>query len=360
VDRTTFLLPSGAVLLLASMASCGLSLQGEQPVADGAAGGVDPADAGSDGAGTNYGGNDGGLFTIEDSGFYQNDAGFLVSVNAEAGTCDFNGTWGSLMTIDVAWAPQGLNVQAFILAPGSGQIKQWIKGVRVQHGDTLTDTTVVCGIALPDFKETASVGGETYGVVFPNSLFDNAYLPTFNVAATLSGLGTGATYRSTASAALLGLTMANPTTDPWPATVTTVTDPDKDGIPGVSIAVAQGGLYADVPVGIPGFFQPVIRANKLSVAIRQVTLVQGTVQDCDHISGTVTIPQIGGQYAINSHVVACEIDGNGGPCTTSGSSSQAAFVDNTQPVFTPSGTTTFQSARLPSNATCAAVRATLH
>jgi len=368
VNRSTYALACCAVLAAGLVASCGLSRVGEETVtADALGGGT--ADGGGDEIAVAYGGGDAGVPSFDDGGYYENDAGFLVSVAADAGTCDFNGTWASLLTINVSWAPMGFNVQAFILAPGSGQIKQWIKGVRVQKGSTLVDTTVVCGIDLPDFTGTSAVGGAAYGVVFPDSLFDDKYLPTFEVDGTLSGTGTGATYTTTAAAALLGVTTTSPTTDPWPATLEAnmVTDPDHDGHPGVTIDVAQGidpaksTYYSDIPVGIPALFQPVISADKLYVAIRQVTSVTGMVTDCDHISGAVTIAQIGGQPAINSHVLGCQLDADagGGQCTTSGSSSQASFVDNTQPVFTPSGTTTFQSARLPPDATCSTVRATL-
>jgi hypothetical protein len=72
------------------------------------------------------------------------------------------------------------------------------------------------------------------------------------------------------------------------------------------------------------------------------------------MSGTVAIPQIAGQYAINSHVLGCELL-DGGDCTDS----QAGFVDNTQPVFTPSGVTNFASVRLATGATCATLRGTL-
>jgi hypothetical protein len=281
------------------------------------------------------------------------------SSSGDSGACDFAGTWGSRLTIDVSWAPQGLT--SIILAPGTGQIKQWIKGVRVVSGKSLTDTTIVCGVALPDFQETAIAGSETYGVRFPNSLFDNGYLPSFTVNGTVSGFTAGSTYATTETAALLGLTLTNPTTAPWPSTVTTSVDSDKDGKPGVTIDVAQGSPYSDIPTEFPPFFQMPARAKELYVAIRQVTQVSGTVDDCDHASGTITIPQIqtsgsGGtsKYAIDSHVLGCMLE-SGADC----SASQASFVDNTQPVFTPSGTTDFHSLRLAAGATCADVRSML-
>ncbi len=277
--------------------------------------------------------------------------------DAGSAACNFNGTWASRLTIDVSWQPQGLN--SIILAPGTGQIRQWIKGVRVQTGMSTADATVVCGIELPDFQETAIAGGETYGVKFPDSLFDTldggyGYLPTFTVNAALSGLTPGSTYSTTTTAVLLGLTMTSPTTTPWPATISTQADMDQDTKPGITTAVAQGSTYSDVPTQIPPLFGQPARANKLYVAIRQVTIVTGTVQDCDHMAGTVAIPQINSKSAIDSHVMGCALSA-GGDCTTT----QASFVDNTQPVFTPSGATDFHSVRLATGATCADVRAAL-
>ncbi len=340
--------------------ACALDLSGEQFVNPD--GGIEPTGTGDEGGSV----LDGGTFDPQDASAYgssdaaggpHRDAG---GVGASTGPCDFAGTWGSLLTVDVSWAPQGLNIQTFVLAPGSGTIKQWIKGVRVQHGSSLEDSTVVCGIELPDFHGTQVVAGQTYGVVFPASLFDDMHLPSFDVDAVVTSSAPGAKYSASATAALLGLTMANPTTDPWPTTVTTATDPDNDGTPGVTVNAAEGlspgdgGYYADFPVGIPAPFQPVVLSSKLHLAIRQVTTVTGSVVDCDHIVGSVSIPQIAGQYAINSHVVGCEL-AEGGACTDT----EAAFVDNTQPVFTPSGATTFQSVRLPAGATCATVRSML-
>jgi hypothetical protein len=346
-------------------AACGLDLAGEEFTDDDA--GVGSSSSGS-GGGTGSGtmgdsgradlDDGGGGFGGSGNGPPGSSGGPTPSSDAAPGTCDFNGTWGSLLTIDVNWMPAGLNLQAFILAPGVGTIRQWIKGTRVQQGNQLEDTTVVCGIDLPDFQGTQVAGSQTYGVVFPDSLFDGMGLPSFQVQETVTSPGPGATFTASASAALLGLTMANPTTDPWPATITTATDPDHDGTPGVTVNAAVGvvgagdaGLYSDIPVGVPAPFQPVAVANQLQVVVRQVTAVTGTVADCDHVAGTVSIPEVAGVYAINSHVIGCELV-DGGAC----SDAQASFVDNTQPVFTPSGKTTFASARMPAGATCATVR----
>jgi hypothetical protein len=264
--------------------------------------------------------------------------------------CDFNGTWGSRLTIDVNWAPQG--IVGVILAPGSGQIRQWIKTTRMQSGSTTTETTVVCGVALPDFQGTQIAGAETYGVRFPNTLFDSGFLPSFTITGTLNGSTPGATYSTAPAAALLGLTLTNPNTDPWPATVTTAVDTDQDGDPGVTVRVAQGNGYSDVPVD----FLKTQRANRLFVVIRQVTKISATFSDCDNLSGTVSIARIpnsaSGKYAIDSHIVGCSLTQGNAMCDAT----QTNFVDATQPVFTPTGPSDFTSTRMPNGATCATVR----
>jgi hypothetical protein len=350
--RAVLLATVGAGLV----AACGLDRAGKESLGAEAGpgaggddeapdGGVDPGDDATTGGGT--GGHPDGSAGPSD---------------AAPGSCDLTGTWGTLITIDVSWMPAGLNLQSFVLAPGTGTIKQWARGVRVQHGTKLEDATVVCGIELPDFRGTSAVAGQQYGVLFPDSLFDGMLLPTFPIDSTVMPSAPGGSFKAAPSAALLGLTMANPTTTAWPATVTTATDPEGDGTAGVTANTAQGpvappsdaGSYSYIPVGIPAPFQPVIVADKLYLAIRQVTEITGTIADCDHISGTVSIPQIAGQYAINSHVIGCEVH-DAGLCTAA----QASFVDNTQPVFTPTGATMFRSMRLPTGATCATVRTML-
>ena len=286
------------------------------------------------------------------------DSGASTSADGSS-NCNFAGTWATHITIDVSWVPQGL--MGVILAPGTGKIEQWIKSVRIVNGTATTDPAVVCGIGLPDFSGTSFVGGETYGVRFPPSLFDSGYLPTFAIHGTLGDSSPHATFATTSTAALIGLTLANPTTAAWPATVTTAVDTDMDNNPGVTVNAATGpipgtrkaGFYSDFPVDV---FKS--RANQLFIVIRQVTQLSGAATDCNHISGTTTIPKIPdtstGKYAIDSHVIGCNLAA-GGIC----SASQTSFIDGTQPVFSPSGTATFASARMQTGATCADVRAAL-
>lgn len=348
---------AGAVVV----AGCALDLQGSLAVNDDA--GADDTTGPKREAGTGNsgsGGDDGGApFAGDDGGDTMTDPGgdAASGPSSEGGSqCNFAGTWGTKVTINVNWVPQGL--MSVIIAPGTGQIQQWVKSTRTQLGTATTDSAVVCGVSLPDFSGTDFVGGETYGVRFPDSLFDKGYLPPFTIAGSLSDRSPHAFFTTKASAALLGLTLADPTEAAWPATITTAVDSDMDGDPGVTVTAATGpipggsGLYSNFPVDVLAD-----RANQLGIVIRQVTELSGAATDCDHISGLATIPKLPspstGKFAIDSHVVGCTLI-DGGAC----SAAQANFLDGTQPVFSPvtgSGQATFASARMP-GASCADVR----
>lgn len=339
------------LVALSALAStgCGLDLTGELVVADDAGSAPTGHDDGGGKKSPPPPGTDAGDGDDSDDG----DDSFTGT--SEAGDrCDFNGTWATKITIAVSWVPQGL--MGVILAPGTGAIEQWIMSNRVVNGAATTDTATVCGIALPDFKSTAIVGSENYGVRFPDSLFDMGFVPPFAIPGMLGDSTSHASFATSATAVLIGMTLPAAATATWPATVTTEVDSDMDGEPGVSVGDATGPVlstpsqvYSDIPVD--GFGN---RSNHLDIVIRQVTRLSGAASDCDHFSGSVTIPRIpdttSGKFAIDSHVIGCDLV-SGTKC----SASQANFVDTTQPVFSPSGATEFTSVRMP-GATCAMVR----
>jgi hypothetical protein len=320
--------------------------------------------AGSDGSATEAGtksgdgGDGGGPLPGSDAGpdASTQDGG----PRPDGGACDFNGTWGAEITMDVTWAAGG--IADIVIAPGSGTIKQWLLSTRTQSGTSVSDSAVVCGIQLPDFQGTALVN-ETWGVRFPNDLFDSGNLGTFAINGTVSGSTPTAMYTTTPSAVLLGLTLPSGATAVWPGTITTEVDEDKDGKPGITAAVAPpGGGFSYVPLDISVTFSSTVpRADHLYLAIRQVTSVSAQFTDCDHASGSVTVPQItdpsnpnpltNKKYAIDSHVIGCNVNGSNTDC----SADQTSFVDQNQPVFVPSATT-YTSARLASGANCATVR----
>jgi hypothetical protein len=366
--------------IASATAACGLSMAGELQVPDGSGGigtgansrhsqnGDDAGDASeSDADDFDPDGASGfepdGAFAGDDSGSPgSSSSGGPAHGGAEAGPgptvpCNFNGMWATKLTIPVNWVPQG--IMGVILQPGSGTINQWILGSRVQSGTTLTDTTYVCGVDLPDFAGTVVAGAEAYGINFPDSLFDSNYLSSFTINGTLSAATTNAKYSPAAAAALLGIDLASPATAPWPSAIDALAesvDTDHDGNPGVTAFAATGAGYSFIPTDI----YKTNRATAVFVVIRQVTQVSGTVVDCNHISGSVTIPQLtdsngDSKYAIDSHVIGCDLEGDAGTCNDL----QWSFLDGTQPVFSPTGSSTFASVRMPASTTCSQVRAML-
>jgi hypothetical protein len=325
--------------------------------------------AGDDGATEAAAGDDGGADagTAADA----NDAAASVDAttvdaseggaSTDAASCDYTGTWASEITISVHWNPAG--AAAVILAPGDGVIKQWVLSTRTQSGSTLSDTAQVCGIVLPDFNGSQFGGGELYGMTFADGLFDNSDIPTF----ALTGTMTGTTYSSQYATPLIGLTLANPTTATWPANASAINqvDMDSDGEHGVTATAKASTGYSLIPVNL----LKTNRADKLYLAIRQVTKTTATASDCDHMAGTVTVPQIGGAYAIDSHIIGCHVSVDpinpNRECTTTGGNAESTFVDDNRPIFTPptdAGTafpSTFTSLRMPAGTTCAQVRAQL-
>ena len=121
---------------------------GDGATPDGAPGDGGSASDGSssDGSSPESGTNvDGGTTDASEAGPPPSDAGPDATSDAagDAGTCDFNGTWASELTVNVSWMPSG--VMSVILAPGTGVIKQWVLSTRVQSGTTLTDTATTLG-----------------------------------------------------------------------------------------------------------------------------------------------------------------------------------------------------------------------
>jgi hypothetical protein len=327
---------------------------GGDDAGDAAAPGDDSGAEGGAGGATEAGTTDAGGDAGRDAGGRTPDASATeAGATGDGSTCDYGGTWASQIAVNVTWAAGG-SFQ-IVIAPGSGTIKQWLLSTRTVSGTTATDTARLCGIELPDFTGTQAVGSETWGVRFPDALFDGTSLASFTIPGTIADTTPTAAYQTSSVAVLLGLTLSNAATAAWPATISTAVDEDDDKKPGVTAGVAQGAAFSDVPLDFTVVVDPsgVARSNRLYLAIRQVTSIAAHFSSCNQASGTVTVPQLGSsdKYAIDSHVVGCGLTGSSTDCT----SAQASFVDSNQPVFVPS-TTTFTSTRVPASTTCATVR----
>jgi cysteine-rich repeat protein len=266
-------------------------------------------------------------------------------------TCNLAGDWAMKVSVDVTWGGDG------VLDLGTGQIVQWAALTITQTAASVTFTANLhpCGLSIPDFKTSATLGGETYGTTFPNTMFDATGIPTFPVSGTLSNIAPGATVDTTQVAILLGLTVDSPATpfDVWPADVSTgwpagftVADQDGDGKPGIT-AIAKKGV---APGGSVPYLDPIfdatdlknpIRADKLYLAIRQKASQSGVLTSCTSMSGTTTA-------VIDNHIVGCHAD-TGVECPS------ANLVDAVRPTYVVTGAS-FSAQKLTGTATCAAVR----
>jgi hypothetical protein len=157
--------------------------------------------------------------------------------------------------------------------------------------------------------------------------------------------------------------MVSPATDPWPATAAEVNavDSEGDGKPSVTVFSKSGPVpgmpgqtYADFPVDAT----KLNRADRIYVAARQVVALDGTVDNCSEMHGTLSVATISGKRAVDSRIMGCRLDSSAHPdCNAT----QTKFIDDNQPVLTPSDTdSSFISKRVgPSASTCADIRAAL-
>jgi hypothetical protein len=258
--------------------------------------------------------------------------------------CSSAGTWAIKITTPVKWN------QTFVIQGGSGTITNFAKSVRTQNGLTIVDTAKICGIETPPYSSTPTFGNEKYGVSFAPEVFDAPSMPSFTLNGTLSANTEGASFTATPSAALIGATMANPTTDPWPSNGAALTAVDADGDGNVGIT--------GIPMSGNGFIQPpvnptrTIRAGKVFATFRNVLTASGTVKSCTRVEGVGDIAMINNKAAIDQHVLGCQHQ-DGAACAPA----EFKLLDGAAPVYIPTDKATITMVKLADNATCADVRA---
>jgi hypothetical protein len=261
-----------------------------------------------------------------------------------ANTCDPTGTWAIKVETPVSWD------KSFVVQGGTGTITNWLRTTRTADGLNISDTATICGVSTPDYSSAAVFGSEHYGVRFPDALFEAGTLPTFTIAGTLSAAGPGATFTAQPAAAIIGATMTNPGTDPWPANSAQLTsaDQDNDGNVGVSVDTATGGDYKDPPLDA----LKSNRAKKVYTAFRQVLTTQGTISTCNRVDGSGTVAVINNKPAIDQHVLGC-LRETGVACAAS----DFKLLDSAAPVYKPTGDAVVTMVRVPANTTCTDIRA---
>jgi hypothetical protein len=262
--------------------------------------------------------------------------------------CNLSGAWALKVTATVSWAATG------VVGAGTNQtVHLWALVQGTQTGNTLSGTELPCGITLPDFS--AVLGLLTYGVSFPNSLFDSGYLTAVSSSLTVGSTMPGATLTSPDVANLIGISFANPATAAWPNLATAQTDQvdqDKDMQVGVTAVPKSGGIYSSIPVALPPFPQPVVYADLLYFALRSVISLNGKLTSCTQASGSATVSHL------DNHIIGCHVQGADAGAAGNCTAAETMFADTNSPVLTASSAT-FNAVMLTNAATCPNVRVAL-
>ena len=244
------------------------------------------------------------------------------------------------LVVDVSWS------ENTAISAGNGKVYTWTKTKFVESGSNITTETMTCGTMLPVLTlspiAAALLGGSKTLPEIPDSAWDSSMQPKVMGTATRSGT----MLTANPGPVLVGMTLANAATAPWPAATQIMTaDHDGDGKPGVTAIPRQSGDFVAPPTSIGG-----AATDKIYVVSRVVATTSATVDGCPATQmGTADVSKF------DNHVVGCHVKG-GSECN----SDQTMFVDTNSPVFTPkAGTGKFTAKMISDTATCADVRAML-
>lgn len=313
------------VLALGAMAvmACG-DATNAPPGSGGPAG--DPSSGGGGGANTSSGNN--GTSGAPD----------LSAAPGAACPSKTNTTQAIHVTMAVTWPGSvGKN-------PGSGNVHVWTRSKLTFNGNKITTSNTPCGSVVPDVQTTPVAGGGKVQAEFPPVVWESASMVTFEGTGEQSSFDVNSKVVTSASTALVGLTMADPTA-PWPESASGISGVDSDGDSKMGItAVPKKGSGYSLP---PTSLLQGKRADKLYIASRTTTALTGVRDTCDSIKGTANVT------AFDNHVIGCHIEG-GAECNAS----EQDFIDQNRTIFKVTSAT-YEGKVIAENATCADVRAAL-
>jgi hypothetical protein len=268
-------------------------------------------------------------------------AGTMGAGGIGGGPCDPRTafTEASHLVAEVTWPAGTASMK------GSGQLHVWGKVAYTASGNTLTGMLQACGISLPATTLTALGGGGMIQIEVPNETWEAPSMPRFQVNVTQNSWDIGSTLNLD-YVALIGFTMADAATAPWPLSYTGITmtnDAETDNHAGLTAVPRSGTGYTLPPTSI----LQSARADLLYIVIRQVTSATLTRTACDQASGSATFMHL------DNHVIGCHIMG-GDDCMPT----DVNFIDTNRTIYEITGATA-QTKVVAATATCADVRAAL-
>ena len=259
----------------------------------------------------------------------------------DAGPCDPRTAYteASHLIVNVSWPAGTASMR------GDGQLHVWGKVVYTASGNTVTGMLQACGISLPATTLTALAGNGMIQIEVPNDAWEAPSMPRFPIDVTQTSWDVGSTV-NLGYTALIGFTMADPSTAPWPSSYSDITmtnDAEGDMHVGLTAIPRSDGTNKLPPTSI----LQMARADQLYIVIRQVTSATLTRTACDRASGPATFA------FLNNHVVGCHIMG-ASDCMPN----DVNFIDTNRTIYDITSATA-ETKVMPDTATCADVRAAL-
>jgi hypothetical protein len=248
------------------------------------------------------------------------------------------GTQAVHVAMSVTW-PGSVGTES-----GSGTVHVWTRSkFTVDATNKITATNSPCGSQIPEIVKTPIAGGGKVLTEFPGTIWNSTAMPSFMASGTQTSFEIGAKVTMTASPVIVGATMSDPN-GAWPAVGAVVgADHDGDGKLGITSIPRNGGGYTLPPTSL-------LRTNsadKLYIASRTTTTLDGTRDTCNSQKGTATIKNF------DNHVIGCHIAG-GGECAKG----DYEFIDQNRTVYTVKSAT-YETKLIPDGSNCDAVRAAL-
>jgi hypothetical protein len=254
--------------------------------------------------------------------------------------CDLTGTYAVKVSVTVSWP-------ASFIEAGTAGAELWLRLQATQSGSTMSGTLLPCGFQLPDFALPITLGSETYGMRFRDTLFDTvpSFLNTIPASFTIGGASVpGAALSLAPTGMVVGTTLANPTTDIWPANSALANvDTDVDGNPGVTAIYLNDATHVYPPANFIGSH----RSDLAYAAARFAFSASGSITSCTELGGGAAVQHF------DTHVRGCHIAG-AGDCTTT----QRDFVDANRPIYVPLSAS-YQAIKIAAGTTCTQLRALL-
>lgn len=262
-------------------------------------------------------------------------------------SCDLTGTFAVRTQASLSWEDSRFGPEVVIEGGTAETVGAGLLTI-TRDGAVLEGELKNCGVDAPDL--CSPFFSEAYGQAFPKSIWDSGSIPTQSLTLELDSEAPGAMFSTAPTAAFLGFRFASGV-DPLGTFPMSAVDPalvwmddDDDGVSGVtSILIAPGPLsdrcnlhYAYLPVD-----PALARAKRVQLGLRTISHLQGTIDDCDLLTGELITD------AADGRVYGCTLASDS-PC----SPSQADFLD-TQAKGQSVGPATFVMLRLASaDATC--------